>query len=156
MSWSTATNGGGSASATSAQTQTVTAAPLSPPVNTVAPAISGTAQQGQMLTASNGSWTNSPSSYGYQWQDCSSSCSNIGGATGSSYTLQSSDVGDTIDVVVTATNGGGSASATSAQTQTVTAAPLPPPVNTAAPTISGTAQQGQMLTASNGSWTNSP
>ena len=153
----TASNSGGSASATSAATQTVTAAPPEAPSNTAAPAISGTAQQGQTLSASNGSWTNSPTSYAYQWQDCSSgSCSNISGATSSTYTLQSSDVGDTIDVVVTATNAGGSGSAASAKTQTVTAAPPPAPSNTAAPAISGTAQQGQTLTASNGSWTNSP
>ena len=71
------------------------------------PTISGTAQQGQTLTASNGSWTNTPSSYAYQWQDCSSSCVNVSGATSSSYALRSSDVGDTMDVVVTATNDGG-------------------------------------------------
>jgi hypothetical protein len=106
-------------------TTTVPASPSAPgsaPANTAAPAVSGTAQQGQTLTSSNGSWTNSPTSYGYQWQDCASgSCSNISGATGSSYTLQSSDVGDTVDVVVKASNAGGSGSATSAQTQAVTA-----------------------------------
>ena len=149
----TATNAGGSGSATSSKTQTVKPPP---PANTGAPTISGTAQQGQTLTASNGSWSNSPTSYGHQWQDCSSSCSNISGATGSTYNLQSSDVGDTVDVVVTATNAGGSGSATSAKTATVTAATAPPPGNTGAPTISGTAQQGQTLTASNGSWSNSP
>ena len=117
----TATNGGGSASATSAQTGT--APRPAAPVNSAVPTVSGTAQQGDTLTASNGSWSNSPSSYGYQWQDCvsSSSCSNVSGATGSSYVLQSSDVGDTVDVVVTASNAGGSGSASSAQTGVVTA-----------------------------------
>ena len=61
----------GGATTVSVTTPSNPAAPLSPPVNAVAPAISGTPQQGQMLTVSNGSWTNSPSSYGYQWQDCS-------------------------------------------------------------------------------------
>jgi len=94
-----------------------------PPTNTSAPTISGTAQQGQTLTASPGSWSGSPTSYAYQWQDCqSSSCTNISGATGSTYTLQSADVGKTIDVVVTASNSAGSGSATSAQTAAVTAA----------------------------------
>ncbi len=156
----TATNSGGSTPATSAQTGTVRAAPTPPPtpVNTAVPTITGTAQQGQTLTASNGSWSNSPTSYEYQWQDCSSStsCSNISGATGSSYALQSSDVGKTVDVVVAATNSGGSTPATSAQTGTVQAAPTPSPTNTALPTISGIAEQGQTLTASNGSWSNSP
>jgi endoglucanase len=118
----TATNAGGSTPATSTQTAVVSAAAPSAPVNTVAPSIGGTPQQGSTLTASNGSWSNSPSSYGYQWQDCSSSaCSSISGATGSSYVLQASDVGGSIDVVVTATNAGGNGSATSARTQTVTA-----------------------------------
>ena len=96
-------------------------APPAAPANTAPPVISGTAQQGQTLTASKGTWTNSPSSYGYQWQDCTSrSCTNISGATSSTYTLQASDVGDTIDVVVTATNAGGSSSASSGQTAAVT------------------------------------
>ncbi len=115
----------GGAPTTGGTTTTMNAPPAaSPPVNTAAPAVSGTAQQGQTLAASTGSWSNSPSSYAYQWQDCSSSssCSNVSGATSSSYVLQSSDVGKTIDVVVTASNGGGSASKASAQTGVVTSA----------------------------------
>ena len=150
-----ASNAGGSTSATSGRTSSVQK-PLAP-VNTALPTISGTAQQADTVTASSGSWSNSPSSYAYQWQDCSSSaCSDIVNATGSSYTLQSSDVGSTVDVVVMATNAGGSTSATSAQTGSVQAPPPAAPVNTAAPTISGTAQQGDTLTASKGSWSNSP
>ena len=154
----TASNAGGSTPATSAQTQTVTAAPPPAPTNTSPPTISGTPQQGKTLTAGNGSWSNSPTSYAYQWQNCAtaSSCSNVNGATSSTYTLQSTDVGKTIDVVVTASNAGGSGSATSAQTQTVTAATPAAPVNTSPPTISGTAQQGDTLTAGNGSWSNGP
>ena len=47
-------------------------------------------------------------------------CSSISGATSSSYTLGSSDVGHTIVAVVTATNAGGSGSASSAATGVVT------------------------------------
>ncbi len=111
----------GDVSMASAQTAVV-AAPQTPS-NTAVPVISGTAQQGDTLSTSNGSWSGSPTSYSYQWQDCgTSSCTNISGATASSYTLQSSDVGDAIDVVATASNAGGSGSATSARTATVTAA----------------------------------
>jgi hypothetical protein len=91
------------------------------PTNTSAPSITGNPQQGQTLTASPGSWSGSPTSYAYQWQDCQSSgCANISGATGSTYALQSSDVGDAVDVVVTASNSAGSGTATSARTAVVT------------------------------------
>jgi hypothetical protein len=156
----TATNGGGSASSPSGVTAAVTGSTPNPPSNSAPPVISGTTQQGQTLSTSNGSWTNSPTSFGYQWQDCNSAgsaCANIGGATGSSYTLTAGDVGHTIVVVVTATNAGGSASSTSNATGVVTALANPaPPSNTSAPVVSGTPQQGQTLSTSNGSWTNSP
>jgi hypothetical protein len=100
----------------------VVAASVSPPSNTGLPLITGTTTQGESLAASNGSWSGSPTSYAYQWQDCDTdgaNCSAVAGATGASYVLASTDVGDTIRVVVTATNSGGTASATSAQTATV-------------------------------------
>ena len=130
--------------------------------STAAPAISGTAQQGDTLSASNGSWSNSPTSYAYQWQDCtsSSSCTNINGATSSTYTLASSDVGKTIDVVVTASNAGGSASQASAQTGTVTQPSGSQPQMTGNPTnlpaVSGNAVVGDTLSVTSGTWANSP
>lgn len=93
------------------------------PSNTALPTISGTPQQGDTLTVSNGSWSgDTPMSFAYQWQDCNSSgasCANISGATSSSYRLQASDVGSTIRSVVTATNAGGSTSASSRVTSVV-------------------------------------
>ena len=105
---------------------TVTA-PAPPPVpqNTTAPVVSGQAVQGQQLTTSNGSWSNGPTSYAYKWQDCDASgasCSNISGATSSSYVLGSGDVGHTIRSVVTASNAGGSASPASSSPTTVVTA----------------------------------
>ncbi len=95
--------------------------PPNPPVNIQPPAIIGAAAQDATLTALTGTWTNSPTSYGYQWQDCPSTgpCNNIIGATDSQYTVQSSDVGQTVDVIVTATNAGGSTLATSNVTAAV-------------------------------------
>ena len=104
--------------------------------------VSGTAQVPDKLTASKGSWSISPSSYGYQWRDCDASggsCQDISGASSSTYTVASGDIGDTIDVVVTASNAGGSGSAASASTGVVQAASSTAPLNTAVPTISGTA-----------------
>ena len=83
---------------------------------------------GEVLTTTNGTWTNSPTSYAYQWQDCNSAgggCVNIGGATSSSYTVASGDVGDTIRCVVTASNAYGSASQASAATGVVIAGTFP-------------------------------
>lgn len=95
----------------------------SPPVATAPPTISGSPAVGTTLATSSGSWINSPTSYAYQWQDCASgACATISGATGSTYTLQSHDVGQSVDVVVTATNAGGSASATSPAVGPVSAA----------------------------------
>jgi hypothetical protein len=154
----TATNSMGSGTAASAETPAVVAAtpPPTPAANTAAPAISGQSVQGQTLTTSNGSWTNTPTSYVYQWQDCDTTganCTNISGATSSTYTLAATDVGRTIRSSVTATNAGGSTLASSAATSVVVAAA---PVNSAVPVISGQAAQGQTLTTSNGSWTNTP
>jgi len=119
------------------------------PVNTVAPAVTGTATQGQTLTVSNGTWSNTPTSYTYQWQHTTT---NISGATSSTYVLDATYVGETIRCVVTATNVTGSASATSNATSAV-AALVSAPVATAVPVVSGTASVGQTLTTTNGTWT---
>ena len=129
------------------------------PTNTVPPSIAGDAIEGQELGASSGTWTGSPTSYAYQWQDCNSSgesCSNISSASASSYQLTSGDIGYTLRVVVTATNAGGSTSATSAPTALVSAPPTPAPTNTAPPSLSGSAVEGQTLSVSSGTWTGSP
>jgi alpha-tubulin suppressor-like RCC1 family protein len=130
-----------------------------PPVNTVLPAVSGTATQGQALTASNGSWDNSPTSYRYQWRRCNSSgasCTDIPGATASSYTLVYADAAHSIRAVVTAANAYGPTAATSNRYPASATVTGLAPVDVDLPTVSGTATQGQALTAANGSWNNSP
>jgi hypothetical protein len=150
----TAKNAAGSKSATSGATPVIT---TGPPVSTELPVISGKAEDSHTLSASTGSWAGTePFSYAYQWELCNSageSCANISGATNSTYVLSPSDVSDTLRVVVTAKNSVGSTSAT---TQPSAAVAAIPPSNTAPPTISGIARDGQTLTASTGSWNGSP
>jgi hypothetical protein len=155
----TATNDGGSGSATSSQTGAVRTPAPAAPANPAAPSISGTATQGQTLSAAKGSWTGSPTSYAYQWRDCDTSganCTNISGTTASTYTLTANEVGDTVRVVVTASNAGGSTPATSSQTAVVQSSTPAAPTNTTTPSMSGTATQGQTLSAAKGNWTGSP
>jgi hypothetical protein len=118
------------------------------PASAVMPTISGSAVIGQTLTASVGSWSNEPTSYAYQWQDCDSSganCVDIAGATASTYTVSALDLGHTIRVAVTASNGGGSASATSATTAAVVAAPI-----TTLPTTTTTTSAPPVTTTGSG------
>jgi hypothetical protein len=127
------------------------------PVNTAAPTIWGTAQQGQTLTASNGSWSGSPTGYTYVWSQCDAnggSCSAIGGATAATYTPAAADVGKTLRMTVTAANSGGSTEAVSAPSAVVSDPTAPTP--TTPPSISGTPQVGSTLTADKGTWSGTP
>jgi hypothetical protein len=130
------------------------------PVNTAPPTISGTPTVGQTLTANDGTWSNAPTSFAYQWLRCNgggNNCANVSNGTQKTYTLVGADAGNTIRVKATGTNTDGSSSAQSAQT-----APVAPatsgaaPKNTAPPTISGTPKVGQTLTADTGSWSGNP
>jgi len=87
------------------------------PSNTSPPTISGSATAGSTLTRNQGVWSGStPITYTYQWRSCDSAganCADISGATSTSYTAASADVGKTIRVNETATNAYGNATATS-------------------------------------------
>lgn len=71
------------------------------PVPTVAPVVSGTPAVGQLLTTTNGTWDNSPTSYTYKWLNDNGY---IVGATAQTYTVQGGDVGLTVGCEVTAIN----------------------------------------------------
>src|SRR3954452_19005629 len=147
----TATNGAGSDSAISSATTEVLALA---PTNVTPPSISGTPLDGHTLTVDPGTWSGTqPIDFGYQWQRCDadgSSCVDILGATGGSYTLVPGDIDHVIQVAVTATNVGGSAQSGSAQTAPAQAAP---PVNTVVPVVSGTLEDGSTLSATTGTFT---
>jgi hypothetical protein len=130
------------------------------PVNTSPPTISGTPQVGQSLTAGDGTWSNSPTSFAYQWLRCNpggNACASVPNGTQKTYTLVGADDGRTIRVRVTATNADGSSSVESNQTAVVASATSSSaPKNTSAPTISGTPKVGQELTANDGTWSGNP
>jgi hypothetical protein len=118
----TASNAAGSSTASSAQTALVQAAVA--PENTAAPTLSGTTRRGSTLTGNRGSWTGTePMTYAYQWRRCDSSggsCTNISGATGTTYVLTTADVGRRIRFQVKATNAAWTETASSAASRSVT------------------------------------
>ena len=116
------------------------------------PTISGTAQVGQMLTASTSDISDSDglinATFTYQWiANDGTEDTDIQDATGSTYTLAAADEGKTIKVRVSFTDDGGNQE-TRTSAVTVAVAAVPNSAATGEPTISGTAQVGQMLTAS--------
>ena len=132
------------ASSTSAATANVVAGTIA---NVSVPTITGTAQVGQLLTATAGTWNPSGVTTAFQWV---AGGVDVSGATGSTYTPVAADVGKVITVRVTASKSGyTSANATSAATATVVAGTI---ANVTVPTISGTAKVGQLLTATAGTW----
>lgn len=126
----------------------------SAPVNTVAPAATGTATVGQTVSCDTGTWTTSSPVYTYQWQRDvagNSSYSNIGGATSSTKVLVDADDACHVRCVVTDTDANGAASANSNALGVVVE---PVPTNSVAPTVSGTALVGSTLTSTTGTWAN--
>ena len=151
----TAQNASGTGTVASDPVGPVAGSTLTTPVSVVPPVIFGDVVAGQTLSGGIGFWTNAPSSFSYQWKRCDASganCVSIPGATGSSYTLTASDVGVKLRLTVTASNAAGSGSA-SPSTWLVSA---PAPVASALPTIEGSAAVGQALAASPGTWSGSP
>src|SRR5205823_5522868 len=89
--------------------------PIARPTNLVPPQVLGTAQVGQMLTSSVGTWTGSPKKFTYRWRRCQANgtgCVAIPRATQGHYTVTPDDIGSTLSLVVTATGAGGAGSAT--------------------------------------------
>ena len=116
---------------------------------TGAPAISGTVQVGETLTANTSGIADSDGlsnvQYEYQWL---ADDSDISGATNATYTLVAADEAKAITVQVSFTDDAGNEETlTSAATDAVSAAPTPNSPATGAPAISGTVQVGETLTA---------
>jgi hypothetical protein len=100
----TAVNADGATNARSEQTAVVTSS--APPLtNTSRPTITGEARVGQELTASEGTWSGNPTSFGFQWQRCDADsliCASVVGATGRTYGVRLADLGFRLRVEVTA------------------------------------------------------
>lgn len=134
---------------TTAETAAVRAAvpPSVAPTNNSLPVISGTYTTGNTLTVTPGSWTAYPApAYSYQWYR---SGTLVSGAIFTTYTLGPVDVGSTMTVTVTASNGvSPDGVATSARTPFITGAVT----NSVPPQVTGTTTAGQTLSLSAGSW----
>ena len=116
---------------------------------TGAPTISGTVQVGETLTADTSGIEDADgldnAAFTYRWLADNAA---IAGATGSTYTLADADEGKAITVQVSFTDDAGNdETLTSAATDAVSAAPASNTPATGAPTVSGTAQVGETLTA---------
>src|SRR5438094_27140 len=129
------TSSGGSAD--SAATSAVI--DISPTLTT--PVISGTTQVGQTLTATAAVANDSDATVSYQWEaNHGSGFAAIAGATSLSYVITSADSGAQLEIIATSADTDGTGTTTtSAATATVTSG--------LSVTVSGTAQEGQTLTA---------
>lgn len=135
-------------------TGSIVASSMAAPVNTKSPSISGSPIVGKDLTGDRGTWTGAGITYTNRWMRCdqnASNCAAINGATGTHYTLTSTDFGATIRFEVTAKSGTDSTVANSAPTAEITNG-TGVPASSSPPTIAGAATVGTTLTAGNGSW----
>ncbi len=135
---------------------TTTPAPVATlPANTVAPAVSGTAEVGTALASTTGTWSGTAPVLTRQWLRCTTTattaCTAISGATGASYVLATADLARYVRVRVTAVNAKGSVDALSDPTAVVVA-PVVAPANTARPVVSGSAVVGGTLASTTGTW----
>jgi CSLREA domain-containing protein len=110
--------------------------------------VNGAPTEDQVLTADTGSMADADGlgAFSYQWQRDGV---DIGGATGSTYTLGDADVGTNIRVVVSYTDGRSTA-------ESLTSATVGPVANvndapTGAPVVTGTPTEDQVLSADTGS-----
>jgi len=134
-----------------------------PPTNLIAPTISPSSPPtvGTVLFASIGSWSDSPTSYSYQWFRCNVSgttCTTSiqGPSSVANYTVTVADVGFPIVVQVTATNIAGTSTPAQSPPAGTTVGPAPTIVAGKLPTISGQPKAfpgGSSVSVTTGTWT---
>jgi hypothetical protein len=131
--------------------------PAGPPAISTAPVVTGTAAVAHQLSTTNGTWTNSPTSYLYQWQRCSNTglnCVNIAGATSAHYTPVVADAGRELRSEVRASNAAGAAASYAPSAPTIVVVRKPALLKL--PTLSGTAKVGKSLSVTTGTWNYAP
>jgi FG-GAP-like repeat/FG-GAP repeat len=134
-------------------------------VNTAPPTVSGANTVGSTWAANTGTWTGTPApTFGIYWLRCThpvtttfttvpSGCTAISGANGSTYVAVAADAGEYLTVQVAGSNSSGFALAGATSMTAIQAAV---PVNTLAPTVSGSNTVGSTWTAGTGTWTGTP
>ena len=116
------------------------------PVNSVAPVISGTAERGETLSSTTGTWSGVGTiTYSRQWKRDGL---DIFGATSTTYVLVEADDNTFVTCLVTATDSEGSRSKISNTLGAVLGLPL----NLTAPVLSGTPTIGEVLSTTDGTW----
>jgi large repetitive protein len=113
--------------------------------------ITGSGAVGTDLTVNPPAWNLPGVTTTYQWKRNGTS---ISGATGLLYTVTTTDVGKNLTVVATGTKDGYQAGTSTSNTIVGSAGAAPTP--SVAPSISGSRQVGQVLTADHGVWPGSP
>jgi hypothetical protein len=125
------------------------------PKNTEAPAVSGEAKEGQLLTASSGKWSGTePITFEYEWLRCNTAGEACVQAAGKSilatYSAVAADVGKTLRAKVYAKNIAGTGEKESAATATVKGVV---PANTVLPAIVGVLKSEETVEGTEGTWT---
>ena len=92
---------------------------MAAPVNTVPPAITGTAEIGNRLECSTGTWTGGVQSFAFQWIRVNANDGPIAGATQQYYIVSADDCRNALKCIVTASNNQGATSAESNTTDIV-------------------------------------
>jgi WD40-like Beta Propeller Repeat/RTX calcium-binding nonapeptide repeat (4 copies) len=148
-----ATNSAGNGGASSAATPYISG---TPPHNHVSPELSGDIEVGSTLTTTDGFWTGSePITFAYQWRIClpdGSDCNSIIGATDPTYTIRPEDYGSTIRMMIRGRNGAGFGYGISNHTFPILHKTLFGPASSQSPTVAGPTRNGDVLTASPGTW----
>jgi hypothetical protein len=131
------------------------ARPSVAPVNRCAPTIEGKLVVGRTIRAGAGCWSGSPTKFAYQWLRCDekgTNCIRIRGATSAAYELKAVDAGNTIVVLVTASNADGSTGPVNSKPSDVVSTATAPE-NEQRPSITGRAFVGELLFADPGEYT---